>query len=80
MKSENLLPVATNSDSLFEFRLPLTAQTLTSNLPQIPIAGILHWLDTIPQGRFQYIFDLGDLQGISFEKEEDAIQFKLTWL
>ncbi|NJO63344.1 MAG: hypothetical protein HC836_35565 [Richelia sp. RM2_1_2] len=79
MKSDNILSDNPN-DQTFIFQLPLTAQTLTETMPSRPRQDIVDWLSTTPTGKFQYIFELGDLWGISFENEEDAIQFKLTWL
>lgn len=79
MRSENILP--NHSDGMsFKFELPLTAQTLTEDMPQRPRQDIIEWLNEVPEGRFQYIFEMGDLWGISFERESDALQFKLTWL
>ena len=79
MRVENLIPVHAESVS-FEFKLPLTATILTEDAPHRPLQDIINWLDTSPQARFQWIFQLGDLTGIAFEREDDAVWFKTTWL
>lgn len=66
--------------SRFEFDFPLKRDTLTQENPQIPIPEIVEWLNECPEGRWSYIFDLGDIWGVSFEKEEDAVLFKMRWL
>ena len=78
MREENLLPVS--DGTLFKFELPLTLQALTEESPQRPKDEVIAWLNDGTIGKFQYIFDMGDLVGISFEREEDAVQFKITWL
>lgn len=66
--------------SRFEFDFPLKRDTLTQENPQIPIPEIVEWLNECPEGRWSYIFDLGDIWGVSFEKEEDVVLFKMRWL
>ncbi len=79
MKSEGLITKQYESANC-KFKLPLVDQNITDDPPQRPKQEIINWLNEVPAGRFMYIFELGDLWGISFEREDDAVQFKLTWL
>lgn len=79
MKRENLLPIEDPSIT-YSFELPLTAITLTEDLPQRPKDDIIKWLNEVPTGKFKYIFEFGDLWGIAFELENDAVHFRITWL
>lgn len=79
MRKENLIQTHPLLDP-FTYQLPLTSKTLTADTPYQPRQDVVNWLNESLTGKFQYIFDLGDLWGISFEKEEDALLFKMTWL
>jgi hypothetical protein len=64
----------------FAYEFPLARHTLTNEMPPLPLPEVIEWLNECPEGRWSYIFDLGDIWGVSFEKEEDAIHFKMRWL
>lgn len=52
---------------------------MTSTLPQTPLVPVQQWLMSKPTGKWGYVFELGDLWGVGFERKEDADLYRADW-
>ena len=64
----------------FKHTVPLTHRTATNESPQQPKKEVAEWLKTFPTGKFKYNVHGSEVESVSFELEDDAVHYRLTWL
>lgn len=62
----------------FNYVVSLTHRTTTSECPQNIRQEVFYWLDTQLFGPYRINFN-GEPESISFESEDDAAHYRLTW-
>lgn len=64
---------------IYEYEFSHKKGHVTEDFPRRLTYEMANWLDSNIKGKYAIIRELGDIWGISFQKKNDALLYRMRW-